>query len=119
MNVAAVIVRLLHVFFVGFMIYAPFSSNPAFVLLASFVYPFLFLHWLTNSDACFLTIVEKRLRGLDTDSDSFINSIVAPIYVLEETSMKKVVWIVSLCLWGVSVYRLVINPSFMNELRNI
>jgi hypothetical protein len=65
-----------------------------------------------------LTIVEKRLRGLESDSESFINSIVAPIYVLDETSMKKMIWIISIGLWAVSVYRLVRNPSLMYQLKN-
>ena len=118
MNFAAVFVRVLHVFFIGFMVYAPFSSNPAFVFLASFVYPFLFLHWVSNSDACFLTVVEKRLRGLEHDSDSFINSIVSPIYVIDSNTLKRTIWIASVGLWGVSVYRLIRNPSLLHQLKN-
>ena len=48
-------------------------------------------------------MLEKRLRGLDTDADSFVHKIVAPIYVIDDAVLKRFVFAATLGLWYVSL----------------
>lgn len=100
------IVRILHLGFILWMLYAPFSGIDEFLLLHAVVCPFLMLHWLTSSTGCALTLMEKRLRGIDHDDESFIHSIVAPVYVIDDASLRPLVWSSTLVLWMITLSRL-------------
>ena len=102
-EIAALLVRAIHLGFIAWMIYAPFSGIDEFLVLHVILVPFLMLHWLTSSSGCFLTLLEKKMRGLDTDDESFIHSIVAPIYVIDDASLKYAVMATTLGLWAVSL----------------
>lgn len=104
-EIAALLVRAIHLGFIAWMIYAPFSGIDEFLVLHVILVPFLMLHWLTSSSGCFLTLLEKKMRGLDTDDESFIHSIVAPIYVIDDASLKYAVMATTLGLWAVSLRR--------------
>jgi|APGre2960657444_1045066.scaffolds.fasta_scaffold05712_2 hypothetical protein len=104
-DIAALLVRAIHLGFIAWMIYAPFSGIDEFLVLHVIIVPFLMLHWLTSSSGCFLTLLEKNMRGLGTDNESFIHSIVAPIYVIDDASLKYVVMAATLGLWAVSLRR--------------
>lgn len=106
MNFPATIVRIAHLSFVAWMIYAPFSNDRHVLLAHAVVCPFLVLHWITNSDGgCALTLLEKKLRGVDDDR-SFVHSIVAPIYVIKDSTLKKIVLGVTLVLWAITLAKL-------------
>lgn len=83
-----------------------FSNNDEFIVLHAIICPFLMLHWLTSTSGCALTLLEKRLRGLKEDSQSFIHRIVAPIYVIDDASLKTVVFGATMGLWAVSLSKL-------------
>ena len=102
---SAWIVRFLHILFVAWMVFAPFSNIDEFVLMHAIIAPFLILHWVTNSDACALTLLEKHLRGISHDGHSFIHSIVAPIYVIDDADLKTLVFGATLGLWSVSLQK--------------
>ena len=70
------------------------------------VVPFLVLHWLTSTDGCFLTLLEKRVRGLNEDGESFIYNIVRPLYVIDDASLRWVVLGATLGLWAVTLRQL-------------
>jgi hypothetical protein len=106
MTYAAIVVRIVHVAFIAWMIYAPFSKIDEFLVMHAILVPFLMLHWLTSSDGCALTLLEKRLRGLECNSQSFIHSIVAPVYVIDDASLKTVVMAGTLGLWLVTLRQL-------------
>lgn len=101
----AALIRILHVVFIAWMVYAPFSSDFDMVLLHSFIAPFLMLHWITNNGDCALTMLEKHVRGLEHDHESFIHKLVAPVYVIDDSSLKKMVFGSTLVLWCISVSR--------------
>lgn len=100
------IVQMIHLGFIAWMIYAPFSGIDELIVLHSIICPFLILHWMMNADGCVLTLIEKHLRGLENDGESFIHKIVAPIYVIEDSTLKQFVFIVTLGLWMVSLKQL-------------
>lgn len=100
------IVRALHVLFIAWMIYAPFSNNEEMLVFHAIVAPFLMLHWSLNDSGCILTQVEKHLRGLQDDSQSFIHSIVAPIYVIDDRTLQPVVFATTIALWLITLSRI-------------
>jgi hypothetical protein len=100
------VVQMIHLGFIGWMIYAPFSGIDEFVLMHAVICPFLMLHWVMNADGCVLTLMEKHLRGLESDDESFIHKIVAPIYVIEDATLKHIVFAATIGLWMVSLSKL-------------
>lgn len=100
------VIGAVHMAFIAWMAYAPFSGIDEFVVMHAVVVPFLFLHWWTNADGCALTVLEKYVRGLERDSESFVHRIVAPIYVIDDAALKRVVMWVTFALWMVSLGKL-------------
>lgn len=103
------VIGAVHLAFIAWMIYAPFSGVDEFVMMHAIVVPFLYLHWYSNSDGCALTLLEKYVRGLEHDSESFIHKIVAPIYVIDDASLKKLVFWITGALWLVSLRKLYVR----------
>jgi hypothetical protein len=106
MEFLAMLIRLIHIAFIAWIVYAPFSGIDEWIVLHVIICPFLMLHWVTSSTGCALTILEKRLRGLENDNESFIHQIVAPIYVIDDTTLKTLVFGLTLGLWGVSLSKM-------------
>lgn len=105
MNPAADLVWLLHCCLVCFMVWAPLRGPATALLLAEAGYCLLFLHWLTNRDVCALTLLEQHLRGVEK-AESFVHSVVGPVYGITATDVGRLVWAVSLLLFGVGLVRL-------------
>lgn len=103
MEFLALLIRTIHILFIAWVVYAPFSGIDEWIVFHAIICPFLMLHWLTSSAGCALTILEKNLRGLDTDDESFIHKIVAPIYVIDDATLKTAVFGATLGLWAVSL----------------
>lgn len=49
----------------------------------------LLVHWKFNDDTCFLTVVESSLRGIPM-RNSFMHSIVSPIYKIQNDTVKNI-----------------------------
>jgi MFS-type transporter involved in bile tolerance (Atg22 family) len=110
MEILAGFVRILHMGVIAWMLWAPFSSSLHVVRLHVILAPFLMMHWATSTDGCALTLLESRLRGIPPHT-SFIHSVVSPIYVISDADVRRVAWITTLVLWGVSLRRLgVLGP---------
>ena len=103
---AATVIRAIHIVFIAWVVYAPFSGNDQFLLMHAVICPFLMLHWMTRSAGCALTLLEKRLRGLEDDGESFVHKIVAPIYVIDDATLKLVVFGATMGLWIVTLSKL-------------
>jgi len=103
---AGAVIRLIHLGFIAWMVYAPFSGVDEFLVMHAVVVPFLVLHWLTSTDGCFLTLLEKRVRRLNEDRESFIYNIVSPLYVIDDASLRWVVLGATLGLWAVTLRQL-------------
>ncbi len=97
----ATLVALTHVLLVAFVCVAPWSSVPWVVALHAVLLPFLWVHWILNDDTCALSQLEAHLRGVPVDS-SFVHRLVSPVYMVHDSS----VWLISVALWCVSMYRL-------------
>ena len=100
------IVRLLHGLLVLFMIVAPFTNNCEWVFIHSIGVPFLYIHWVLNNDTCALTEVEKILTGKKSNTDTFIGSVVSPVYKLDSGEIKMI----TLLLWSISLSKVIQCP---------
>lgn len=108
MTFAANLVRLLHLALVLFVVAVPFlGGNPPWSLFAVHCMTVITLvvHWLTKQNACFLTLVESSLRGIPS-TQSFMHSIVSPVYSIEDIDLKYLVHRVTPVLGIISALRL-------------
>ena len=103
---AALLVRVIHIALIVWMIWAPFSDHDESLALHAITAPFPMLHWAMSNDQCALTVLEKKLRGLQHDDQSFIHSIVAPVYVISDASLRTIVFGTTFGLWLITLYRL-------------
>jgi hypothetical protein len=101
-DAAATLVCALHWLFVAFMVVAPFTSSRPALVLHAIVTPFLWVHWALNDDTCALTLLEKRLRGVD-DGDSFFHAVVSPVYKIRDGDVRALCWAASALLWAVTL----------------
>lgn len=99
-------VRALHIGIVGAYCCAPFAG-PTAVAIHLAAGPWLGAHWAMNDDTCCLTLLEMKLRGAKSCKDSFVFSVVSPLYKPKwhGPTHKKVVWAAATALWMVSVCR--------------
>lgn len=90
-----------------FVTIVPFIPNVSWMLLVlhiTLVFS-LITHWGFNNDACFLTLVESTVRGIEV-RESFVHSVVSPIYKIHDSSVRKFVTNITPLLGLVSMYRL-------------
>lgn len=106
----SILVALTHVLVVAFACCAPWSSVPWVVAMHAILMPFMWVHWLLNDDTCALSQLEAHFRGVPVGS-SFVHRLVSPLYMVHEQDVNASVWLVSVALWCVSVYRLFNMPS--------
>lgn len=98
-------IRLLHILLVLFILIAPFTNTPGYLILHITLSISLLTHWVGNSDICSLSLLESKLRG-NAYSETFMHQIVAPVYKINETSLSKISYIVVITLMCVSMYKL-------------
>lgn len=98
---AAWLVTALHIGLVIFAVWAPFSGNRTALVAHALLLPFLWVHWLLNDDTCALTILERKLRGVEA-SESFVHALVSPVYKIRDADARAVAWVASVLLWLVS-----------------
>lgn len=94
-----------HLGLVAFMVLAPFSNDDAVLAMYVLTVPLLWLHWVMHDDTCALTILERKLRGLERDDDSFIYKIVSPVYKIRDEQARVLAWAASVVLWIVAFAR--------------
>ena len=120
MNVAADVVRFIHILVVLFVILVPFSRKffppqskyPGFLLLMGAILIFwLIIHWILNDSTCCLTVLESHLRGIPMN-DTFMYSILDPVYRfiskdhLNNGTLSGVVTVVTVGLWLKTLWEL-------------
>lgn len=104
-NTLANIIFWIHCLFIIFILITPFTNIPILLLLHVLMCICLFIHWKTNSNACSLTIIEAKLRGLN-HSDTFMNRLITPIYRVNNDNM---IWFITFVLMCISIYKLYKN----------
>lgn len=117
-EVLADVVHVVHWLVVAFLLYAPFSSQPALWVMGGTCLVFIMSHWAMpgpHQDTCALTLAERWLRGCDS-RDSFFHNIVSPIYRLVSPEgalggdfTGRLVWIVTAALAIACAVRIALN----------
>jgi hypothetical protein len=87
-HVALRFVRLLHIFFIVWLFWAPFSGRDVHLVLHAITAPAVLLHWWMNNDTCALTFLEAWLRGVPP-SDTFFDQLVGGVYRLPLTLSSR------------------------------
>ena len=77
-------------------------SNLYFLTLHSMFIPLMCLHWYLNNDVCALTEIEKVLTNKKNNKDTFIGSILGPVYEPKSNNVLKI----TLVLWSITLYKL-------------
>lgn len=98
-------IHLFHVVVIVFVLLAPFSNIPAFLILHVTFSFSLIVHWYNNNNECSLTYMESKLRGLDR-TESFTHKFISPLYDISKTEWSKLCYIITIVLMSVSIYYL-------------
>jgi len=101
----SLIVNIVHLTLILFIVLTPFVGGlHALIIHIASTISILF-HWSVNNDVCCLTLLENRLRGTDS-GESFMHSIVSPVYKFAEDDVSKMSYIVLVLLGVISIYNL-------------
>jgi hypothetical protein len=96
-------VRLAHLFLILFIIMVPLCPSSVYLLtLHSMFLPLMCLHWYLHNDVCALTEIEKVLTNRKNNKDTFIGSILGPVYEPKSDNVLKI----TLVLWSITLYKL-------------
>ena len=99
------LIFIFHCLVVLFVLFAPFTNITAlFILHITFCFS-LIVHWYSNSNVCSLSIMESYLRG-DTRENTFTHQFIAPIYEISESEWNYIIWIATIILLCISIYKL-------------
>lgn len=86
MNIFADIISFIHAWVLSFVCLVPFIGDMYFVLM-NLVFMFgIMVHWYFNSNVCALTILEKIIRGVSDDTQTFFGQIFGKIYSVSNDS---------------------------------
>lgn len=108
------LVKLLHVLFIAWVVITPFTHSKPLLVLHLIIVPFLWLHWAVNDDTCALTILECKLRGVDS-SRSFFHRLVSPVYKISNADAKSMAWAASVVLWLLTARKVMAHPGVVQE----
>lgn len=97
------IVYILHCILIISNVYIPLSNIFILKIYHVIFVPFIFLHWYLNDNRCCLTILEKRLRNIDDDNQTFFHNFMGPIYTKNSNPLIIMIMIV---LWLFSLMSL-------------
>lgn len=101
-----------HCIIILFVLFAPFTNIPALLILHITFAISLMVHWSANSNVCSLSILEANLRGLDTREDTFTHQFIAPVYEISSTEWSNIVWVITIVVACISVYKLYYSDKF-------
>lgn len=110
------IIFIIHLFFLLWILVAPFLNDRKQLEFYSMVIPFLFYHWSVNDDTCAITQAESYLTGKHKD-ETFMGRIVGPIYKMEDNEVNNLTKTMFFVLWAFVQYRLGHFDSFVSELK--
>lgn len=90
--ILAQVIFVLHACLLAFIVLTPLLDVTGavhmpieFLLLHSMACGMILIHWACNNSACFLTILETKLRGLERCEESFMHALVSPVYEYNAT----------------------------------
>ena len=109
--ILANLIYVFHICVILFVLFAPFTNIPALLILHITFSFSLMVHWAANSNACSLTLIESYFRNTDV-TDTFTHSFISPIYDISSTEWNNIVWIITIIVMCISLYKLINNQIF-------
>lgn len=109
------LITLLHTLYILFVLLIPFVGNNYFLILHSFVIPFMIFHWVTNNNTCALTMAEKFIRakkeGVSMNSiedKCFTCKLINPVYDFTNNYKKLsiITYVIVIILWIFTMYKI-------------
>lgn len=100
-----IIIQFIHVLLILFIILAPFTNIPGILTVHIVSCISLLSHWYFNNSMCCLTLLEANLRNMDV-TETFIHKLVNPIYKIDEYDLNILIWISTIILMFISLYKL-------------
>jgi len=107
------LITLAHTLFIIFVVVTPFTNSNYFLLLHSFMIPFVILHWIMNDDTCVLTIIERNIKKQlykedYKDDECFTCRLIEPVYnfVDDNKTFSKIIYYLTIGLWLISFGKL-------------
>lgn len=113
-NLLANIVFILHVFVILFFIYAPFSNCIEILIIHILFSIGLVVHWITNSNICFLSVLEGYFRNINYNN-TFTHQFISPFYDIPENVWNKIIYIITFCLFSTSIFNLIIKIKKLKQ----
>jgi len=111
-------IRFVHYLVVAFFLLAPFTNDQRILTMHLIGVPFLMLHWITNQSTCALTEIEKYLSGKEFDEETFIGSIVAPVYKFQSLeNLDIILWLTLIFLWVYTLHK--VRRDNFSHLRDV
>ena len=104
-TILILVVKIIHLALILFVLITPFFNSIPLLIIHIATVISLLLHWSVNNDTCFLTLVEAKLRGIN-NSESFIHSIVSPVYKFTEVDVNNISYILITILGLISTVKL-------------
>jgi hypothetical protein len=112
------LVFIFHCLIILFVLLAPFTQVPAFLVLHITFSICLLLHWYTNSNVCSLTILEANLRGMKR-TDTFTHQFIAPMYDISTSDWSNIIHVITYMTMFISIYYLYNSEKFKNTMKCI
>jgi hypothetical protein len=110
-TIVADFVRLLHILLVLFVLFGSASNSYGILTLHVAVCISLLVHWVANSDTCSLTLLESKLRGVNTQ-ETFMHSIVSPVYKIESSTLSRLSYFATILVLVISLRKLYMSEEF-------
>jgi hypothetical protein len=85
--------------------------------------PFMLVHWITNDNTCFLTLVERgyqqKVYNKVDDLACFTCNLIEPVYDFKNNydSVSDIIYMITFSLWFYTIYQLYTKYK-NNEIKN-
>lgn len=99
----------------AFVVFAPFLYYAPVTIIHIMFCILLMLHWITNQNICFLTVLEAKFKNKPLDQ-TLIHEILEPIYKIQENSLNILIWTFTISITLYSIYTLYKNENFQKSI---
>ena len=100
--ITANLVRTLHYLILAFAVFTPIFGNEFFLSLHVIAMPTMIFHWITNQNACSLTLLESHLRGKKCDK-TFVAEVLYPFFSM---GSDHIIYTLAVVWWLISLWKL-------------
>jgi hypothetical protein len=109
------LIRIIHISIILFVLIIPFLKIPKLLIIHILFSFLLMLHWYNNSNLCFLSLLESKLRGIKI-TDTFIHELIIPIYSINKYKLNTIIWVITIILTLISIRNLYYSNFNYKEL---